>query len=143
MFEFVESNVSGATAATSVGFHAQPHYAPFVVAYGLDDPKRTRTWESARFKAQRIRFEKVVGPAGVVFARPQDGWAVFQVSPAKADARALFAGGQGYSFDGAPSGWALVGAVTFAPGTALDTVLRQVRTTIDHDLKLYGKDIPR
>ena len=114
-----------------------------MVAYGLDDPKRTRTWEAVRFKATRVHFETAIGPTAVVFARPQDGWAVFQVSPAKANARVMFVAGQAYSFDGAPSGWALVGGVTFTPGTALHATVQHVRTKIDHDLKLYGKGPPR
>ena len=142
LFEFVRSNVTDADTKTRFGFHAQPDYTPYVMYYGLDDPKRRHTWQADKFKAKRTHWERIRGPAVVIFARPADGWALFQVWPDPANGTVCFVAGTGYSFTAAPGRWALIGGVQFAPGTPLDAITAQVQKTVTRDLGLYGKTVP-
>jgi hypothetical protein len=141
LFEVTGSNVPKADKQTAFGLQMQKRVTPYLRWESLSNPTRGQTWEGARFKGQRIHFEAIPGPATVIFTDPAENRAAFGVLPVKTNASALFVAGAAYSYTGAKTPWALLGATTCPRSTPLEQITVLVREMVTRDLALYQKQV--
>ena len=141
LFEVTGSNVAEADKQTAFGLQMQRRVTPYLLWEALGGTARGKTWESASFKAKRIHFETIPGPATIVFADPEKNRAAFGVLPVKTNASALFTAGAAYSYTRAGTPWALLGALTWPPAKSLDEIVGLVRGTVNRNLALYGRRV--
>jgi hypothetical protein len=119
LFQVTGIGTSDAPATASFGLGlCGAIRSPFVLCDPVGSEGATRVWRSADFVAELNHHEDFNGPARIVFAHPDEGWAMFGHFPAEAPGRTYYQAGAAYSCFAGASKWCLVGGITFPPGTA-------------------------